>query len=83
MIKLHNTIQSLAIENALSICSLTGIWELNINNEDDKNQLYSMSVAYNCDGCPAAPLTQYRNNEIYQEITKEADYFEDTSEFLY
>ena len=38
-----------------------------------------MFIAYNCDGCSAAPLTQYRNNEIYQEITKEADYFKDTS----
>ena len=38
-----------------------------------------MLIAYNCDGCFAAPLTQYQNNEIYQEITKEADYFKDTS----
>ena len=74
------TIQSLTIENASSTYSLTGIRELNINNEDDKHQLYSMFIAYNCDGCSAAPLTQYRNNEIYQEITKEADYFKDTSD---
>ena len=60
MIKLYNTVQSLTIENALSIYSLTGIWELNIDNEDDKHQLYSMSATYNYDGCPAAPLTQYR-----------------------
>ena len=74
IIKLYNTIQSLATENELII------WELNINNEDDKHQLYSMSVTYNCVGCPAALLTQYRNNETYQEITKEADYFKDTSD---
>ena len=31
-----------------------------------------MLIAYDFDGCSAAPLTQYQNNEIYQEITKEA-----------
>ena len=25
---------------------------------------------YSCDGCSTAPLTQYKNNEIYQEITE-------------
>ena len=53
------TMQSLTIENASSTYSLTKIWELNIDNEDDKYQLYSMFIAYNCDGCSAEPLTQY------------------------
>ena len=30
-----------------------------------------MFIAYNCDGCAVAPLTQYRYNDIYQELTKE------------
>ena len=30
-----------------------------------------MLVAKACDGCSTAPLTQYKNNEIYQEITEE------------
>ena len=29
-----------------------------------------MLVAYNCEGCSSAPLTQYKNNEIYQEMTE-------------
>ena len=33
-----------------------------------------MLVAKACDGCSTAPLTQYKNNEIYQEI-KEEDKF--------
>ena len=67
------TIQPLTIKNASSTYSLTGIWELNIDNEDDKHHFYSMFIAYNCDECSVAPLTQYRNNEIYQEVTKGAD----------
>ena len=29
-----------------------------------------MLVAYNCEGCSSVPLTQYKNNEIYQEMTE-------------
>ena len=37
-----------------------------------------MLVAKVCDGCSTAPLTQYKNNEIYQEITEE-DKFTDNN----
>ena len=73
-------VKSLTIENASSTNSSTGTLELNIDNEDDKHLLYQMFVAYNCGGCAAAPLTQYRYNEIYQELTKERDYFKSTSD---
>ena len=33
-----------------------------------------MLVAYNCEGCSSAPLTQYKNNEIYQEMTEEDEF---------
>ena len=37
-----------------------------------------------CNGCSAAPLTQYRNNKIYQEIVKEDIYFkDDNDEMMY
>ena len=39
-----------------------------------------MFVAYNCDGCSAAPLTQYRNNKIYRELIKERNYFGNDSD---
>ena len=74
------TVQSLTIENASNTYSLTGTLELNIDNEDDKHLLYQMFVAYNCDGCSAAPLTQYRNNDIYQELIKERNYFGNNSD---
>ena len=38
--------------------------------------LYKMLVAHSCDGCSSAPLIQYKNNQIYQEIT-EQDKFTD------
>ena len=33
-----------------------------------------MFITQQCKGCSRAPLTQYKNNEIYQEITSEDDY---------
>ena len=33
-----------------------------------------MFIDYKCDGCSTAPLTQYKSNEIYQEITEREDY---------
>ena len=30
-----------------------------------------MLAAYNCNGCSSAPLSQYINNEIYQEMPDE------------
>ena len=36
--------------------------------------------AYYCEGCSAAPLTQYKNNTIKKKLTKEKDYFGDDSD---
>ena len=33
-----------------------------------------MFVTYNCNVCSTAPLTQYKNNPIYQDITPEEEY---------
>ena len=33
-----------------------------------------MLLAHACNGCNSAPLTQYKNNEIYQEITAEDEF---------
>ena len=72
--------QLLAWENALTAYSLTGQLEYNVSNEDGKHCLYQIFVAYYCEGCSVAPLTQYKNNEIKQELTKEKDYFGDNSD---
>ena len=39
-----------------------------------------MFVSYWCNGYSTAPLPEYANNEIYQELTKERNYFKDTSD---
>ena len=39
-----------------------------------------MFVARVCDGCSSAPLTQYKNNDIYWDFITEYDYFEGESD---
>ena len=73
-------VQLLTLKNASTTYSLTGQLEYNVSNEDDKHWLYQMFVAYHCARCSAAPLTQYKNNEIKQELTKEKYYFGNDSD---
>ena len=73
-------IQSIKFENTTSTYSLTGKLEYNYKNQDGKDMFYRMFIAYNCNGCTTAPLTQYKNNEIYQEITPEDEYRDNTKD---
>ena len=64
-------VKTIKFENTSTTYSLTGKLSFDLEKEDNKNILYKMLVAKACDGCSTAPLTQYKNNEIYQEITPE------------
>ena len=54
-----------------------------INNKNDKYNLYRQFVTWSCNGCYVAPLTDYANNEIYQELPKQNDYFTNSGKRLY
>ena len=73
-------IQSLKFENTSSTYSLTGKLSYDLEKEDDKHLIYKMFVAHSCNGCSSAPLTQYKNNDIYRELIEEDDYFGDESD---
>ena len=69
-------IKSLKFENTSTTYSLNGKSSFDLEREDDRNMLYKMFIAHSCDGCSSAPLTQYKNNPIYQEITEEDKFTE-------
>ena len=54
--------------------SLTGNLLYDFEKDYDKNILYKMFNSKQSNGCSTGPLTQYKNNEIYQEITAEDKY---------
>ena len=66
--------QNIKFENTTTTYSITGKLFFDLEKDGDKNILYKMVVAYQCDGCSSAPLTQYKNNLIYQEITEEDEF---------
>ena len=67
-------IESVKFVNASKAYNLTGKISYDINNKDEKNLLYKMFGAYQCNGATFAPLTDYKNNPIYQDITDEYSY---------
>ena len=67
-------IQTLKFGNTSTTYSITGKLFFDLEKDEDKNILYQMLVAYNWEGCSSAPLTQYKNNEIYQKMTKEEEF---------
>ena len=67
-------IQTIKFENTSTTYSITGKLFFDLEKDEGKNILYKMLVAYNCEGCSSATLTQYRNNEIYQEMTEEDEF---------
>ena len=70
-------IKSIKLDNTSTTYSLTGKLSLDLEREDDKNMLYKMLIAHSCNGCSPAPLSQYKHNPIYQDITEE-DKFTDS-----
>ena len=67
-------IQIIKFENTTTTYSLAGKLLYDFEKDDDKNILYKIFTTKQCNGCSTVPLTQYKNDKIYQEITSEDDY---------
>ena len=70
------TIQSIRPSNFSDIYSLTDENKYSINNLAQKYSLYKLFVAWGCNGSSVAPLTDYINNPIHQELRDKEDYNE-------
>ena len=42
--------------------------------------MYKMFVSYICDGATFVPLTEYKNNPVYQDMTDEFEYRDNTKD---
>ena len=69
------TTKTLQLTNFKEIYSLTNEKKYDINNLTQKHLLYKQFVAWNCNGSSVAPLTEYMNNPIFQELPNEDTYF--------
>ena len=59
--------------------------EIKFDTEDEYNKflLYNQFVVWNCDGCSIAPLSDYANNKVYQELPRFKNLFDKTEKKLY
>ena len=67
-------IESVNFVNVSKPYTLSGKIRFDTNNRDEKHLLYKMFVAYQCNGATNAPLTDYKNNPVYQDMADEFDY---------
>ena len=74
------TIGNIRLDNAPSPYDAFTTLKYDLTDEDDKIILYKNFVAHTTDGCSTAPLTEYRNNDIYQELTTYSNYFSSRSD---
>ena len=68
-------IKLVALENFTEAYALTNQKKYDINNNVQKHLLYKQFVAWHCNGCSIALLTDYIQNPIYQELPTEKEYF--------
>ena len=68
------TIKSIKLTNFTKIYSLTNEKKYDLANLTQKHLLYKQFVAWSCNGCSVAPLTNYINNPVYQELVDEEDF---------
>ena len=67
-------IKSVNLSNFTEIYSLTNKKKYDVDNSMQKYLLYKQFVAWDCNGCSTAPLTDYINNLVHQELIDESDY---------
>ena len=62
------------MSNFTEIYSLTNEKKYGMDNLTQKHLLHKQFVTWACNGCSTAPLTDYINKPIYQELTGESDH---------
>ena len=68
-------VKTLKLTNFTEIYSLTNENKYDIDNLTQRHLLYKQFVARNCSCSSVAPLTDYMNNPIFQELSDEDTYF--------
>ena len=69
-------IKLVKLTNFTEIYSLTNEKKFDIDNLTQKYLLYKQFVTWSCNGSSLAPLTDYMNNKIYQELIEKDNYFD-------
>ena len=73
-------IKSVDLANISEAYGITNTKRFDTSNNTQKHLLYKQFIAWNCNGCSVAPLSDYINNPIFQELLLEKEYFGNNSD---
>ena len=68
-------IKTLGLNNFTELYSLTNEKKYDTDNLTQRHLLYKQFLAWNCNGSSVAPITDYIDNPIFQELPDEDKYF--------
>ena len=70
------TIKSIKLSNFTEIYSLTNEKKYSINNLMQRHLLWKQFVAWSCNRSSVAPISDYMNNTIFQELGDKDDHYD-------
>ena len=68
-------IKTLRVSNLTELYSLTNEKKYIVDNLTQKHLLYKQFLAWDCNGSSVAPISDYMDNPIFQELPEEQTYF--------
>ena len=66
--------------NILDAYSITNTMKLDTSNDTQKHSLWMQHVAWHCNSYSSAPISDYINNPVFQELLHKSKYFDNDSD---
>ena len=63
------------LSNISDAYSTTNMMKFDISNNTQKHLLWKQCISWHCNGYTAAPISDYINNPVFQELLLKSDYF--------
>ena len=68
-------IKNIELSNISDAYSAADMMKFDISNDTQKHLIWKQYVAWHCNGYTTAPISDYINNPVFQELLLESDYF--------
>ena len=73
-------LKSIELGNILDAYSIANTMKLDTSNDTQNHSLWMQHVAWHCNGYSSAPVSDYINNPVFQELLHESKYLDDDSD---
>ena len=76
-VKNYFELKNIELSNISDAYSTTNTMKIDISNDRQKHLLCKQYVVWHCNGYTAAPISDYINNPVFQELLLQTDYLGD------